>query len=590
MLASDINLHPDMIPLLNAPREDILRKILETISASPELSKLIQIPVSPPSSAKQPPARVFEEKGSVPHNDMVKKEEHMDGDWRVPSDRLETGDANKSSGTLKSDTSVEAGVLLLLSKVAAAFPPSSAKSEAATDFDLRHFPQAFSSAIAGPADAALKERPSIYQLEIEESFLTRLEREYADERKDLLGQEDRLKEMKLGVARLVTGVEELQKQLTQKKNALEDARMALEELEAAVHYSTDRVEAKKSCVRQTQDRVADLRLLVKKSSSRGYANDSYGRDAYSRNGNIRVQRDRDGGAGRLGGNDGRGRDDEYRGKRDYGHDRHRRDNGDGRLSRDGDVDSEKGGDSRKRGRDDDGGARYRPSSYSPTLEESGSCYNFNRMACREGRSCSKEHICILCGGVHGIVDCQNGRNVCVRWNMTEECVGACNRDHRCLRCMSSGHKLGECPVHRFLEPSFVLLTTLVGFHKCMRCRSSHPATLCPDNVEVFFVERGKKNVRERIGGDGGYRDVKRTRLEETPPPAASSGQTKAFDKGMICRDFNNGRCTMERCKFKHVCMKCGSQDHRERRCGVPPAGGTGAPAPGVSAAVAATST
>ena len=43
----------------------------------------------------------------------------------------------------------------------------------------------------------------------------------------------------------------------------------------------------------------------------------------------------------------------------------------------------------------------------------------------------------------------------------------------------------------------------------------------------------------------------------------------------ICRDYNNGTCLLEKCKFLHACMRCGDVDHQERRCQhlLPPSAG-----------------
>ena len=40
------------------------------------------------------------------------------------------------------------------------------------------------------------------------------------------------------------------------------------------------------------------------------------------------------------------------------------------------------------------------------------------------------------------------------------------------------------------------------------------------------------------------------------------------ERKTICRNWNNNRCDLDNCRFRHVCLRCGSEGHRERQCSV----------------------
>ncbi|KAI8831225.1 hypothetical protein BJ741DRAFT_617809 [Chytriomyces cf. hyalinus JEL632] len=40
------------------------------------------------------------------------------------------------------------------------------------------------------------------------------------------------------------------------------------------------------------------------------------------------------------------------------------------------------------------------------------------------------------------------------------------------------------------------------------------------------------------------------------------------ERGSVCRDFNNNKCALvdTKCRFRHVCLRCGDSSHQEKRC------------------------
>ncbi|KAI9337944.1 hypothetical protein BDR26DRAFT_863337 [Obelidium mucronatum] len=74
-----------------------------------------------------------------------------------------------------------------------------------------------------------------------------------------------------------------------------------------------------------------------------------------------------------------------------------------------------------------------------------------------------------------------------------------------------------------------------------------------------------------VASVGGMVGVERSTGSHSPPTSSS---TRIFslltnsERGMICRDYNNGKCGLEKtsCRFKHICLRCGDPSHQEKRC------------------------
>ncbi|KAJ3193708.1 hypothetical protein HK101_004337 [Irineochytrium annulatum] len=249
-------LHPELLALVNAPREEIVRKLLETISASPALACLVN---GPPSSGMTAPRPVMNE--------------------------LATSSAcpAESSAPLTSD----AAAMLLLSKIAAAIPAAS------SDGDSKPVEQEENAAITPPEDAQnistsaatdlngdraqmvasqsqISERRALFQLDIQDNILMRLEREYAEEKKEVASYEANCRSIEEDEARLCKTVEELEKQTRAKRDACEKLSRQRQDLETLINYGLNRLDIKKIQVREAEARVAEIRASVKRERiSRG---------------------------------------------------------------------------------------------------------------------------------------------------------------------------------------------------------------------------------------------------------------------------------------------------------------------------------
>ncbi|KAJ3117748.1 hypothetical protein HDU96_005713 [Phlyctochytrium bullatum] len=106
------------------------------------------------------------------------------------------------------------------------------------------------------------------------------------------------------------------------------------------------------------------------------------------------------------------------------------------------------------------------------------------------------HVCIRCNENHPVILCKKDRNVCVKWNM-EDCGLGCHREHRCLRCASQDHTLRACPIRPLSAAEYCFAWNSAGtcrivdcrrLHECIRCGTSHPAIICPENLDNYLME------------------------------------------------------------------------------------------------------
>ncbi|KAJ3316145.1 hypothetical protein HDU76_002048, partial [Blyttiomyces sp. JEL0837] len=52
-----------------------------------------------------------------------------------------------------------------------------------------------------------------------------------------------------------------------------------------------------------------------------------------------------------------------------------------------------------------------------------------------------------------------------------------------------------------------------------------------------------------------------------PGPFKGTGKVlSALERSQVCRDYNNYRCALDKCRYRHLCLRCGGADHRERQC------------------------
>ncbi|KAI8854912.1 hypothetical protein BC829DRAFT_105036 [Chytridium lagenaria] len=106
------------------------------------------------------------------------------------------------------------------------------------------------------------------------------------------------------------------------------------------------------------------------------------------------------------------------------------------------------------------------------------------------------HVCIRCHEAHPAILCKKDRNVCVKWNM-DDCGPVCHREHRCLRCASLDHTLRNCPMRPINTAEYCFAWNSAGTcrivdcrrqHECIRCGTSHPAIICPENLDQYLLE------------------------------------------------------------------------------------------------------
>ncbi|KAI8616155.1 hypothetical protein BC830DRAFT_1119286 [Chytriomyces sp. MP71] len=80
-------------------------------------------------------------------------------------------------------------------------------------------------------------------------------------------------------------------------------------------------------------------------------------------------------------------------------------------------------------------------------------------------------------------------------------------------------------------------------------------------------------VRISTSGSGTANDNStRTNSLSSVTAVGSSSQSLSLlthtERGQVCRDYNNGKCALldGKCRFKHVCLRCGDAGHQEKRC------------------------
>ncbi|KAJ3219101.1 hypothetical protein HDU67_002757 [Dinochytrium kinnereticum] len=138
------------------------------------------------------------------------------------------------------------------------------------------------------------------------------------------------------------------------------------------------------------------------------------------------------------------------------------------------------------------------------------CVAYQKIQCPlSTKDCPSLHACIRCNGAHPVIMCKKDRNVCVKWNM-EDCASACHREHRCLRCASKEHTLRVCPIRPLGGAEFCFAWNSAGtcrimdcrrLHECIRCGTSHPSIICPENLDNYLIEYIKRRRGEGVSED-----------------------------------------------------------------------------------------
>ncbi|KAJ3231736.1 hypothetical protein HDU81_003546 [Chytriomyces hyalinus] len=59
-----------------------------------------------------------------------------------------------------------------------------------------------------------------------------------------------------------------------------------------------------------------------------------------------------------------------------------------------------------------------------------------------------------------------------------------------------------------------------------------------------------------------------TRRDSTSSGSSGFSLLTHSERGLVCRDFNNNKCALvdTKCRFRHVCLRCGDSSHQEKRC------------------------
>jgi hypothetical protein len=201
---------------------------------------------------------------------------------------------------------------------------------------------------------------------------------------------------------------------------------------------------------------------------------------------------------------------------------------------------------------------------------------------------------------------QVGNEFCFAYNCCGFCKiqDTCTRQHKCIRCRGS-HASIMCP-ENIVTMFKYSRKSASGSSMAIEHRSntqsnyhSHSGIHSHSHEGAYHRQSNGGSpilsVKERLGGrvsdhyDYDDRPSKRRRDDyfenshsrvssggdRYNSPSSSSSSPKltllqSVDKRNICRDYNNGKCGLEKCKYKHVCLMCGSYDHRERKCPLNP--------------------
>lgn len=261
------------------------------------------------------------------------------------------------------------------------------------------------------------------------------------------------------------------------------------------------------------------------------------------------------------------------------------------------------------------------------------CHSFNRSptgtCTKPPGTCNSLHACIMCGSTdHSLASCRYpDRHICVDWNMkrgfrtppgtnsldvpvisiipcpNEMCA---RREHRCLRCNSSSHRMIDCTVLQ-TDPHTAALhaadnaslrdycfawnssnglcksgASCHRLHKCLRCLELHSSVHCPMNVDAYVVDASRITERDLVAGsstaDNYYSSSSSSSAAKKPRPSdsyystssssvdphysshyssrggavGSSSSSSSRRNTNICKDWNNNRCTDARdnCKVR----------------------------------------
>ncbi|KAJ3201286.1 hypothetical protein HDU82_008234 [Entophlyctis luteolus] len=101
-------------------------------------------------------------------------------------------------------------------------------------------------------------------------------------------------------------------------------------------------------------------------------------------------------------------------------------------------------------------------------------------------------------------------------------------------------------------------------HNATRGKAQSPISTTPSRTKINsknpIAEDEKGDVTAAVVNS----DLSETGAKLTVTPAVPILSNS--ERGIICRDFNNGKCGLDKCRFKHVCLRCGDSSHQEKRC------------------------
>ncbi|KAJ3110614.1 hypothetical protein HDU96_006421 [Phlyctochytrium bullatum] len=175
------------------------------------------------------------------------------------------------------------------------------------------------------------------------------------------------------------------------------------------------------------------------------------------------------------------------------------------------------------------------------VEASDMCKDYQYNECFKGAKCGFVHSCMRCRGGHALIKCERNRCVCINFNVEGGCdaEGTCLKEHRCLRCSSTGHGLLHCTVKPANGNSVCFAWNASGVcktptcprvHECFRCGGTHASFVCPENIKLIMEEciqaspAGVASSMRRPGpGSVGGRDP-------SPAPEARRPDARGYER------------------------------------------------------------
>ncbi|KAI8846370.1 hypothetical protein BC829DRAFT_268407 [Chytridium lagenaria] len=138
------------------------------------------------------------------------------------------------------------------------------------------------------------------------------------------------------------------------------------------------------------------------------------------------------------------------------------------------------------------------------------CVAYQRIQCPlSTKDCTNHHVCIRCNGPHPS-SCVRRIGTFVSSGIWRNVLLRATGEHRCLRCASKEHTLRVCPIRPLGGAEFCFAWNSAGtcrimdcrrLHECIRCGTSHPSIICPENLDNYLIEYIKRRRGEGVPED-----------------------------------------------------------------------------------------